>query len=57
MIDPVSGLGMLLGLLAWLRSELGGRFSKEEILNRLSSQDTVRDYLECSPGLRRKLVR
>jgi hypothetical protein len=46
MIDPISGLGMLLGLLAWLRSELGGRFSKEEILNRLSSQDTVRDYLE-----------
>jgi len=45
-IDPGSGIGMLLGLLAWLRSELGGRFSKDEILKRLASQDTVRDYLE-----------
>ena len=51
MIDPVSGVGMLLGLLAWLRSELGGRFSIDDILSRLASQDTIQDYLEW---LRRK---
>ena len=45
-IDPVSGLGMIFGLLAWFRSEVGGRLSKDEILRRLECQDVIRDYLE-----------
>ena len=46
-IDPVSGIGMIFGLLAWLRSEAGGH----DILQQLNSKDVVRDYLEW---LRRK---
>jgi hypothetical protein len=46
-IDPVSGVGMIFGLLAWLRSEAGGR----DILQQLNSKDVVSNYLEW---LRRK---
>jgi len=46
-VDPISGLGMILGLLAWLRGETGGR----DILQHLNSQDVIGKYLEW---LRRK---
>lgn len=45
-IDPLTGIGLLISLLDWFRSEYGGRLTKEAILHRLESQDTVRDYLE-----------
>jgi hypothetical protein len=46
-IDPVSGIGMIFGLLAWLRAEIGTR----DILQHLDSEDLVDNYLEW---LRRK---
>lgn len=49
-IDPISGSGMILGLLAWYRSETGGRLSKDEILKHLSKQDTIRDYCNWLKG-------
>jgi len=51
MIDILTAFGTLATLLAWLRSEIGDRLTKNEILRRLSQQDTVQSYCEW---LRRK---
>lgn len=40
------GLGFLLSLVAFLRAELGSRWSKEEILRALADAKTVQAYLE-----------
>jgi hypothetical protein len=42
----MSTLGLLFSLVAFLRSEVGGRKSKEEILNALKGDRTIRDYIE-----------
>jgi hypothetical protein len=47
LIDPTSSIGMILSLLAWLRSEAGG----QDILQNLNSKDVIGSYLEW---LRRK---
>jgi hypothetical protein len=51
MIDLLSAFGTLATLLAWLRSEIGDRLTRAEILSRLSQQDTIQSYCEW---LRRK---
>ncbi len=40
------GFGLLFSLVAFLRSEVAGRKSKEEILHALEDDRTIRDYLE-----------
>jgi hypothetical protein len=42
----VNGIGLLLSLVTFLRSEIAGRKSKEEILRALEDDRTIRDYLE-----------
>ena len=42
----MSALGLLFSLVTFLRSEVAGRKSKEEILNALEQDNTIRDYLE-----------
>ena len=42
----VNGFGLLLSLVVFLRSEVAGRKSKEEILKVLEDDRTIRDYLE-----------
>jgi hypothetical protein len=42
----MGALGLLLSLVTFFRSEVGGRKSKEEILNALEQDKTIRDYLE-----------
>lgn len=51
MIGNETALGFLLSLIAFLRSEVGGRKSKDEILASISDQKTIQSYLEW---LRRK---
>jgi hypothetical protein len=42
----MNGIGLLLSLVTFLRSEIAGRKSKEEILKVLEDDRTIRDYLE-----------
>ena len=42
----MNGIGLLLSLVTFLRSEIAGRKSKEEILKVLEDERTIRNYLE-----------
>jgi len=46
MIDPVTGIGFLISLVAFLRSEVGGRTGKAELLKVLDRQNSIQSYLE-----------
>ena len=46
MIDPATGIGFLLSLITFLRSEVGGRKGKEALLAALNKQNTIQSYLE-----------
>ena len=50
-MDPISGIGITVSLLAWLRSEIGERTSAEAVHEVLAQQDSITRYLEW---LRRK---
>ncbi len=51
MPDPFTTFGLLVSLFAFLRSEIGGRTSKDELLKALEDQNVIQKYLEW---LRRK---
>ena len=42
----MNGLGLLLSLVQFLRSEVGGRTTKEEILKALDNDRVIQQYLE-----------
>lgn len=46
MIETAAGIGFLISLVAFLRSEVGGRMGKAELLTALDKQNCIQSYLE-----------